>query len=52
MNSAATNSLQIYGLAADTINGITSSTGVALLAGKSAVFVDYAAGTWFMLKSA
>jgi hypothetical protein len=52
MNSAASNAMQVYGLSADTINGVAAATGISLAAGKSAVFVDYAAGTWFMLKSA
>ncbi len=52
MNSAAANSMQVYGSGTDTINAVATATGVALAAGKSAVFVDYAAGTWFMLKSA
>ena len=51
MNSGA-NSLQIYGLATDTINGVAAATGVAIPAGKAAVLVDYAAGTWFMLLGA
>ena len=52
MNSAAANSLQVFGTTTDTINGVASGTGVAVAAGKSAIFVDYAAGTWFMLLSA
>ncbi len=51
MNSGA-NSLQIYGLATDTINGVAAATGVAIPAGKAAVLVDYAAGKWFMLLGA
>ena len=51
-NGAAKNSAQVYGSGTDTINGVASATGAALDTGKSAVFVDYAAGKWFMILSA
>ncbi len=52
MNSDAAQSIQVFGSGTDTINGVLTTTGVALAAGKSAIFVDYAAGTWFMLLGA
>lgn len=51
-NSAAANSLQLYGLSADTIDGVTASTGVAVAAGKSRLVVDAAAGAWQSLLGA
>lgn len=51
-NSAAANSLQLYGLSADTIDGVTASTGVAVAAGKSRLVVDAAAGVWLSLLGA
>ena len=46
-NQAATNSLQVYGSGTDTINAVATATGVAVAAGKTASFCDYAAGLWF-----
>lgn len=51
-NSAAANSLQLFGLAADTIDGVTASTGVAVAAGKSRLVHDTAVGTWVSLLGA
>lgn len=51
-NSAAANSLQLFGLSADTIDGVTASTGVAVAAGKSRLVVDAAAGAWQSLLGA
>lgn len=51
-NSAAANSLQLFGLAADTIDGVTAATGVAVAAGKSRLVHDFAAGTWLSLLGA
>lgn len=51
-NSAAANSLQLFGLAADTIDGVTASTGVAVAAGKSRLVVDAASGAWQSLLGA
>lgn len=51
-NSAAANSLQLFGLAADTIDGVTAATGVAVAAGKSRLVHDTAAGTWQSLLGA
>lgn len=45
-NSAAANSLQIFGQATETIDGVASATGVAIAAGKSRLFIDSAAGKW------
>lgn len=51
-NSAAANSLQLYGLGSDTIDGVTASTGVAVAAGKSRLVVDAVSGTWLSLLGA
>lgn len=51
-NSAAANSLQLFGLSADTIDGVTAATGVAVAAGKSRLVVDAAAGAWQSLLGA
>lgn len=45
-NSAAVNSLQLYGSGTDTIDGVATATGVAILAGKSRLLIDDGAGTW------
>lgn len=45
-NSAAANSLQLFGLSADTIDGVTASTGVAVAAGKSRICIDAVLGAW------
>jgi hypothetical protein len=51
-NSAAANSLQLFGLSADTIDGVTAATGVAVAAGKSRLVVDAASGTWLSILGA
>jgi len=51
-NSAAANSLQLYAASTETIDGVTSATGVAIAAGKSRLVVDGAAGNWFSLLGA
>jgi hypothetical protein len=40
------NTLQVYGLGADTINGITNTVGVPQLAGTSVTYRSVAAGNW------
>src|SRR5258706_751576 len=50
--SAAANSLQLFVLAADTIDGVTAATGVAVAAGKSRIVHDTAAGTWVSILGA
>lgn len=45
-NSAAANSLQLYGSGTDTIDAVATATGVAVAAGKSRICVDTAAGLW------
>lgn len=45
-NSAAANSAQLYGLSADTVDGVTAGTGVAIAAGKSRIVIDSASGKW------
>lgn len=52
MNSAAANSMQIFGAATETINDVASATGVAIPAGKSAWFVCVSTGKWYMTLSA
>jgi hypothetical protein len=47
MNSAAANSMQVFGTGSDTINDVVFSTGVAQAAGKGAWYVDIAAGKWY-----
>ena len=51
-NQAATNSLQVFGSGTDTINAVATATGVAIAAGKTSCFYDYAAGLWFGQASA
>lgn len=51
-NSAAANSLQLFGLSADTIDGVTAATGVAVAAGKSRLVLDFAVGTWLSILGA
>lgn len=45
-NSAASNSLQVFGQSTETIDGVASATGVAVAAGKSRLLIDSAAGKW------
>lgn len=52
INSAAANSMQVFGAGTDTINDVATATGVAIAAGKSAWFIDLAAGAWYMNLSA
>lgn len=51
-NSAAANSMQLFGLSADTIDGVTAATGVAVAAGKSRICLDFATGTWLSILGA
>jgi hypothetical protein len=51
-NSAAANSLQLFGLSADTIDGVAAATGVAVAAGKSRICLDFALGTWLSILGA
>lgn len=51
-NSAAANSLQLYGAGTDTIDAVATATGVAVAAGKSRAVVDIAAGLWESLLGA
>lgn len=46
-----TNSMQVFGQAGDTINGVATGTGVAQAAGKTALYVSPAPGVWFRLLS-
>lgn len=51
-NSAAVNSLQLFGASTETIDGVASATGVAIGAGKARLLVDLAAGAWVSLLGA
>lgn len=51
-NSAAANSMQIFGLSSDTIDGVASATGVAIAAGKSRILVDAASAVWLSILGA
>lgn len=52
INAAASNSMQVFGTSPDTINGVATGTGVALVAGKTATFFTTIAGAWHMQLSA
>lgn len=45
-NAAASNSLQVFPKTPDTIDAITSATGVAIAAGRGRMFYDYQPGKW------
>lgn len=47
MNSAATNSMQVFGTGTDTINDVAAATGVAHAAGKGSVYVCVSTGSWY-----
>jgi hypothetical protein len=51
-NSDAAESLQLFGSGTDTIDGITTATGVAVGNGKSRLVVDIAPGKWVSLLGA
>jgi hypothetical protein len=51
-NSAAANSLQLFGSGTDTIDGVATGTGVTIAAGKGRVCIDIAAGSWFSILGA
>ena len=51
-NSAAANSMQLFGAGTDTIDGVATATGVAVAAGKSRICVDIAAGKYVSLLGA
>lgn len=51
-NSAAANSIQLFGSGTDTIDGVATATGVAIAAGKARLCVDSGAGTWVSLLGA
>jgi hypothetical protein len=54
-NSAAANSMQVFGAGTDTIDQVATATGVAVAAGKSRAFIDTAtapAGRWESLLGA
>lgn len=51
-NGHASNSLQVFGVSPDTINGVATGTGVALAAGKTGIYLCPVAGAWHLLLSA
>lgn len=51
-NSAAANSMQIFGSGTDTIDGVATATGVAIAAGKARLLCDVASGEWVSLLGA
>lgn len=51
-NSDAAQSLQLFGLAADTIDGVAAATGVAVAAGKTRILIDAVAGNWLSILGA
>jgi len=51
-NSAAANSIQLFGSGTDTIDGVATATGVAVAAGKSRICIDIAAGLWVSILGA
>ncbi len=51
-NSDAAQSLQLYGLASDTIDAVAAATGVAIAAGKTRIVVDAAAAVWLSILGA
>ena len=55
-NAAASNSLQVFGSGTDTINNVATATGVAVGAGKTAIFICHSwsgtVGNWYMVLSA
>lgn len=56
VRNAGANSLQVYGSGTDTINDIATATGVAVGAGKTAIFIPHTlvsgVGNWYMVLSA
>ncbi len=51
-NSAAANSMQVFGAGTDTINGVATATGVAQAAGKHGIYLCISAGAWIRILSA
>lgn len=46
VTNGSANSMQVFGTSPDTINGAATGTGVAVAAGKTALFTCYTAGAW------
>src|SRR5258706_5557237 len=51
-NSAAANSMQLFGSGTDTIDGVATGTGVAVAAGKGRLLHDAVAGNWISVAGA
>jgi len=52
INDAATNAMQVFGTAPDTINDVATATGVSQAAQKSAIYSCSVAGKWYRNLSA
>lgn len=52
VTNASANSMQVFGVSPDTINGVATGTGVALAAGKTATYFSTVDGAWHALLSA
>jgi hypothetical protein len=56
VRNAGSNSLQVFGAGTDTINDVATATGVAVGAGKTAIFIAHSwngtVGNWYMVLSA
>lgn len=50
MNSAAANSMQVFGTGTDTINDVAAGTGVAQAAGIGALYFPLANGKWYRVQ--
>jgi hypothetical protein len=48
VENAGANSMQVFGLGTDTINGVASGTGVSQMSSSVAIYTCYAAGSWFV----
>ena len=56
VRNAGANSVQVFGSGTDTINDVATATGVAVAAGKTAIFYPHSlisgVGNWYMVLSA
>jgi len=52
LRNSGANSMQVFGISPDTINGVATGTGVAQAAGLSASYFCPADGEWFRILSA
>lgn len=47
VENATAKPMQVYGIGADTINGVAAATGVSQMSGSVVLYTSYAAGSWF-----